>query len=189
MTLRNLIIDSSGSTLHNVQLSAGTTHYLYLKTPGVSEANSLILNGGGNGTTDWIDSNFDGLANNWHSTGIVATCSIIDGTEGFSNRAQKVVCARTGVTADQIYIDENSYVLLVGVTYILRFDYKSNVDLHLNDVNYSTMSSFSASPTSVTSVNATITTNVTSSYIFFAMAGIPALNDWFILDNVNLYRQ
>lgn len=189
MTLRNIILDAPVSNLHNIELSAGTTHYLYLKTPGSSEVNSLVLNGGGNGTTDWVDVNSDGLADNWSATGPAATYSIINGTEGFSDRAQKVVCSVTGLTNDQIYIEEVSYTIIKNVIYILRFDYKSNITLHINDATYNVLSSFAASPTSITSVNAILSTTIATSYIFFAMAGLPSVNDWFILDNINLIIQ
>lgn len=60
----------------------------------ISQSTNIWKNTGTPETTDWVDSNADGLADNWSTIGSV-TPSIVTGN-GFIGNAQRVVAAATG---------------------------------------------------------------------------------------------
>ena len=151
--------------------------------------NTLILNGGGRGTTDWTDSNSDGVADNWARTGLAATCSIINATDGFSNRAQKWVAALSPQPSNTIYVSAISSTLTKNITYHISFDYKSSIGIQVADISLTSLLTLSASPGGVTHVNTTIVySGANASYILvFSLVGIASDGDYAIIDNVNVY--
>lgn len=149
----------------------------------VGTENSLLKNGNGVGETAWVDSNSDGLADYWNRTGTDATCTIINATDGFPGYAQKFVCAGTAI-AYYIYVLSTWFSITNGATYNYSFKYKSNIGLSIGNPS-TVFASFSASPSSVTSVSGSFTASY-SDYLFFMMTGIASIGNWAIIDEVNL---
>jgi hypothetical protein len=92
---------------------------------GVPNANptNLVINGGASGTTDWVDSNGDGLADGWTTSGSEITgYSIVTGN-GFSGNAQRIEADGLGGRLMQKLPEED---LEIGKTYIVSFKYRSS---------------------------------------------------------------
>lgn len=85
-----------------------------------------VVNGGGSDTTDWIDTNTDGLGDNWSKVNNAATTDvdIVTSFLGF-DRAQRVTITGTGNYAT-IRPDSISGTLIVGNKYRLIFDYATD---------------------------------------------------------------
>ena len=81
----------------------------------------LVVNSGTNGNTDWIDSNSDGLADDFtfSGNGVVST-SIINGINGFTGRAQRGEKI-SGTYADFLSV---ATTLVIGKRYKLRLKYR-----------------------------------------------------------------
>jgi hypothetical protein len=165
------------NTLETAVIS-GNLHKLYL----LQECTNYVLNGGANNTTDWVDSNSDGLADDWVLSGAYTICSILTGSiSGFTGNAQKFVCG--GISSpNDIYIFEHSFQL--DADYNLSFKYKSNIQIDIMNGGYEILYTLAASPTNVTSTgNILINTN---DYIFFSMHDVAQIGDWVILDEVSV---
>lgn len=92
-------------------------------TPSVVVVN-LVSNG-----TDWIDSNSDGLADNWTRFASSPTLLIKDGTDGFTGRFQR---GQSNFVRSYCYIISDTAILTSGKTYSLSFKYRSNYSININ---------------------------------------------------------
>jgi len=149
----------------------------------INTSNSLIKNGDGIGTTSWVDTDSDGVADDWIRTGTAATCTIINGTDGFSGRAQKFVANRS-ISAYFLYVAEQSFSQTNGVTYNYSFKYKSNIGLSVGyPIGPIIDCSVTASPSSVTTASGSYTASRTG-MLFFMMTGVASIDDWAIIDEI-----
>lgn len=90
--------------------------------------NSSILNMGGNGTTDFVDSNTDGLADNISDisgAGVNATHSIISGG-GFTGNAQRFEATGAG-TYMQMQFNSPGYAKYARIEYV-EMEYRSDAN-------------------------------------------------------------
>ena len=132
-----------------------------------------IPNSGGNGTTDWVDTNTDGLADDWTKSASQST-AIVTGN-GFTGNAQQI----SGAAGEYIYSDPVSVVL--NNDYTLSFKYRASVagnlysvyefggglitDIFVNTAWDATpAASFTSSPFTVTSSQIVIRINDGNSY-------------------------
>lgn len=88
----------------------------------------LIANGGYPGSTDWVDSNSDGVADDF-SVGGTGSGSIITGN-GFSGRAQ-----RLDGTSNTAVLLHSSLVLTSGKTYYFEIKHRSDVEVRMYTYN------------------------------------------------------
>lgn len=87
------------------------------------EVSTPILNAGASGTTDWVDTNTDGLADNMNTTESPSsvTYSIITGS-GFTGNAQRFDINIT----TQVDFRTDPFSLINGETYMIRFKYRTD---------------------------------------------------------------
>lgn len=91
-----------------------------------------ILNGGFGLATDFVDSNSDGLADNWVNS-VNSTPSIVIGN-GFTKNAQRLVKT---VSSAALTLTQNQN-LIIGRSYTLMLKYRSNVTIALyTETSYS----------------------------------------------------
>lgn len=169
----------------------GTSGYSgYSGAQGLYGASSLILNGGGACTTDFLNSS--GTVYDWsHSS---STFEVLTGsTSGFNGNALKAsYYTNGGLPAG---CTETSFRTVSGVQYYLTFNYKSNVPLDVLS-NYTSLGSHQVYSTygSITSSVSGVTlsfTAVDDGYLCFG-AGVDRSEligngtEWWIIDDVNL---
>ncbi len=83
-------------------------------------SSQLIINGGGSGTTDWVEGGYSGLGNYWSTPGsYYITPTIVTGG-GFSGNAQRITT--TGITGVFYFEQIRSYV--PPGTYNIRWNLK-----------------------------------------------------------------
>jgi hypothetical protein len=87
------------------------------------EGSTPILNAGASGTTDWVDTDMNGLADNMNTTESPSsvTYSIITGS-GFTGNAQRF---DINVTT-QVDFRTDPFSLINGETYMIRFKYRTD---------------------------------------------------------------
>lgn len=90
---------------------------------------NAVVNGGAGNTTDWVDSNADGLADSWRKYAFFGTntASIVTGN-GFMGNAQRLECTSSG--SDQ-NISTNTNIITIGKKYILHFKYRCNASMRV----------------------------------------------------------
>jgi hypothetical protein len=117
-TLRETFSDSGADGVATTprEWSKGTGDYKV----GEQEETTNILTNSGVGNGDWVDSNSDGLADDW-SKDAETTPSIVTGN-GFNGNAQRVDNTGVGVTAD---IFQN-VLLTDGLPYVLTMKYRAS---------------------------------------------------------------
>lgn len=108
----------------------GEQHRIYLLT-GCTASGNLVTNSGAAGTTDWVDSNSDGLADDWSIPyySSQAQTTIVTGN-GFSGNAQRI--QNTGSTITTFAIAYSTPIIYTGF-YKVTFRYRSSADM---DVMY-----------------------------------------------------
>jgi hypothetical protein len=173
----------SGKSGYSGYSGSGKSGYSgYSGAQGLYGASSLILNGGGACTTDWLG----GLPPTyWEGTGGAVT-SVITGS-GFTNNAYKIVVGSDfSLSCGAV---EQSYILINGVTYTLTFDYKSSVALNVfGTVSAYTYGTYAASPSAISGVTLTFTAADNDLLLFGADGTRSELaeDDWWIIDKVTL---
>jgi hypothetical protein len=87
------------------------------------EVSTPILNAGASGTTDWVDTDMNGLADNMNTTESPSsvTYSIITGS-GFTGNAQRFDINIT----TQVDFRTDPFSLINGETYMIRFKYRTD---------------------------------------------------------------
>lgn len=111
-----------------------------------------ITNSGYSGTTDWVDTNTDGLADNWVNTG--GTPSIITGS-GFTGNAQKLV----GVSGN--YLTSFQSPVATGKYVRVKFKYRSDGQIRLSNL----ITALALPVNTSTPVEVNIIAKVTSAYL------------------------
>lgn len=89
----------------------------------VTEVSTALLNAGASGTTDWVDTDLDGLADNMNTTESpsAVTYSIITGS-GFTGNAQRFDILIT----TQVDFRSDAFSLTNGESYKIRFKYRTD---------------------------------------------------------------
>lgn len=101
-------------------------HKIYFTGGTISYGANMVLNGDGDNTTDWNVSGATQLGDSWlMSNPNNYNLSIVDGTDGFSDRAQRVQC-KTAVGAAYLYCNNFGITNANGKTYRLWLQYRSS---------------------------------------------------------------
>ena len=136
----------------------------------------ILINSGTSGNTDWVDSNADGLADDFFVTN--ATPTIVTGN-GFIGNAQRIVT----ISASTCYINLNGSNLITGKQYRVTGKYRSSNQLSFNnaiDVTEAlppnTADAISFSRYGIAVVNGDIR-------IYMASAGV---GDWLEIDELSV---
>jgi len=167
-----------------VQLNPGTysdaiaTEFKRRMKPDYVE--NLVPNGGGLNATDWIDTNADGLADRFTSSG--GTTSIVTGN-GFLGRAQRILS--TGTNA--LVYSEFSFP--TGIVYNITFTHRSNNGIALNLVGSNVVLPVFPANTGAAKQETIISTNPsTTALLVFYCRGVAAaqVGDWFEIGNITV---
>lgn len=117
--------------LHNFEKYEAWEVYEFIKRHQSDYIPEMIINSGNMDTTDWIDSNGDGLGDYFTIVGDL-TPTIVTGN-GFNGNAQRFECNNSGNAhsfASQTYLE-------MGINeYVLSFKYRSNVQWSIGNFLY-----------------------------------------------------
>ena len=133
---------------------------------------NIAINGGGESTTDWIDSNSDGLADNWSTKN--GTPSIVTGN-GFFNQAQRLDVSISGAQNSL-----NFAPLVIGKKYILSLKHRSNTEILLQS-GWNTLNSISSN-----TGNAIVYSGIFIASSALGLFRISSSGSWFELDEINI---
>lgn len=155
-----------------------------VEVPGVSNPN-IVINGGGDDTTDWVDTDVNGLADSWQAGGTgTYTHSIVTGN-GFIGNAQRLVY--TDVPGSYAYLAHTMNGLTIGEEYTLSFKGRGSTNIRMymdGTLSVATCLATSGTPNSASGdFTATATTHLLRFY--FTPTAPPATNDWYEIDEVN----
>jgi len=160
---------------------SGDLHKIYLIS-GNTFGSNLIINGGGDGTTDWYP--YSGLADMW-STKITGSVSVVTG-HGFTGNAQRLDFSSFTTASYGIFQDKFNEGL-----YKLRFKYRSNTTIDVFDyyspVTLKTYPANTGSAIQAADLIAYVTPSGSWAPCFGHTNAIFSAGDWFEIDEVNLY--
>jgi hypothetical protein len=158
----------------------------YSGAQGLYGGASLILNGDGSCTTDWV-----GAVDYWNTAWSENFSAwVVNNVSGFTDNALHGSYT-TPIASSPAGTTELSYQLVSGLKYTLTFRYRSNCVLSVFDyphpAAHNTYLTLSASPSSISNASVSFTA-LSSQYLVFGAASGDTVNDndWFIIDNVNL---
>lgn len=164
--------------------------YLYGTIDNCEASGNLVTNSGAIGTTDWVDGNSDGLADDWTANYSSATMvPTISTGNGFSGNAQK----STSVGTASLQVIKYSTPIIPHVNIKVTFYYRSstNINVIISDSTntiYWDFGTFSANTSNAISavINCTMSSVDPSDvgYIGFGFYNAPTIGDWFEIDNV-----
>jgi len=106
--------------LHNFEKYEAWEVYEFLKRHQPDYQEPIVLNGGSALTTDWVDSDSNGLADEWFNYSSRGICSIVTGN-GFAGNAQRVEASIDNDT----FIYQRLYCVS-DTELIVRFKYRCN---------------------------------------------------------------
>lgn len=151
----------------------------------------IVTNGGGIGTTDWVDSNSDGLADNWRNEYIGGlTYSIVSGN-GFSGNAQRCIASggapNYGISyGSKIIVKNKSY----KVTFKTRLSITNDISGRLLLVIYGAAQTFFSVTSNQTGnpdyYEATFTALNDGYLMFYSTSTRMSPGDWFEVDEINV---
>lgn len=133
---------------------------------------NIAINGGGVNTTDWEDSNLDGLADFWSKSN--GTASIIQGS-GFVGNAQRIDVSVPG-TQNSL----NFSNLEIGKTYEFTFKYRASSGIQMQ-LGFSEIGILPANTGVPLFTSHTITPTSTIGLFRVTFSG-----DWFEVDEINI---
>jgi len=135
----------------------------------------IVQNAGGTATTDWVDSNSDGLGDEWNKLG-TPTTTIVTGN-GFYGNAQRIDCT---VSAQNI----NSTVLDIGKTYKVSIKYRCSVvnALRIYNAGVLSLGTPAANTGNAASYETALFTAVSTNLAFYSFVA----GGWFEIDEVNI---
>lgn len=117
--------------LHNFEKYEAFEVYEFIKRHQPDYIPERIVNSGNADTTDWVDSDGDGLADYFTIFGDL-TPTIVTGN-GFNGNAQRFECNNSGNTH---YVVSQTYLEMGVNEYILSFKYRSNVQWSIGNFLY-----------------------------------------------------
>lgn len=151
---------------------------------------AVIANGGGVSATDWINP-VSGVAQNWDSSFIFSTHSIVTGN-GFTGNAQRtdsINSGGTGASGGGVYQLNSFSFSLVNITISFKYRFsKVNAATRLTCQNLTDGQTLLN--TTVEAATATIITNdiiltATPVFLNFEMRDSPSVGDFFEIDEIN----
>jgi len=153
-----------------------------LSAGGTSDFNVItqnkVSNGGTPETTDWVDSNGDGVANTWVTFSIYPTIPSIVTGNGFTGNAQRVAENNAGDYA--ILYQTSSFVS--GSTYKISFKYRSNRSVYFNRASGVNYLNWPANTSNATTASGYFSADTPSWYIgAYGVSG-----SWIELDEVKI---
>lgn len=135
MAIGNIVLWNSATlpdplniTMETAVIS-GNLHKIYLKV--AAGCTNLVTNSGAAGTTDWVDSNSDGLADDWAKgsyNNSRYSASIVTGN-GFAGNAQRMTVVTSSSTL--YYLRYATPIALTGQNYQCTFKYRSSALLSI----------------------------------------------------------
>lgn len=173
---------------YDPKISAGTLNKgLVLDMPLRPDAekvgNELVANSGNSNTTDWIDSNSDGISDgfsNWGYGGSTITPSIVTGN-GFADNAQRVQNANA---VNYFALKITSLTLSVQKSYVLTLKYRASSTVNLQNGYSEVWTQLDANTGDAVLVTKIFSRSSASSYdVMFRMSN---LSDWFEIDEVSI---
>lgn len=127
------IITDTNKIVVDWRVMSGDTHKVWLL--GGDYGSNIIINGGGDNTTDWVDTNADGLANNWDQYNFSAKGINDPPIYGFTTRSQFVSTVGSGVYNAWLYQTNIGVSSTNGKTYHVWFEYRTQTQVLLEIVS------------------------------------------------------
>ncbi|MCF7830858.1 LamG domain-containing protein [Candidatus Gracilibacteria bacterium] len=149
---------------------------------------NIVTNSGASNTTDWTDTNEDGLADGWteRQNSATGTPSIVTGN-GFTGNAQRAYIDTVSAGNYQLYINSGA---VQNHSYLLSLKYRQShagSTLYVWDGSWSTLKTLSQNTGDAITSKTSITWNSADPtlYIGFNISAID-VGDWFEIDEVSL---
>lgn len=170
---------------------SGNNYRIFLSNG--SYGSNLVLNADGDGATDWNVSGATQIGDYWLEATMFLNLSIVNGTNGFSNRAQRAECQNG---SSQIFLFSNNFNITnaYGKNYHLWMQYRSSHTLQVLQIT-----AYHTTGTGIVTVSANTGNAINYEYQFtaqndnflglwFRVDGTPDINNnvWLEIDKVSL---
>jgi len=189
-----VILNPTGTSY--CRLTVNSPQYVYLEPTGVSYGDNLVLNADGDNTTDWIDTNSDGLGDYWSCGSFSFMTPIIgNNNHGFSNYYQQITRNNDVSGAPWLLSNDFGITNAIGKKYHFWIQYRSSYDLLFFQTHELTPSwsghlttSFPATSGDAVSLEYEWTVTAYNNFfgIFFTQDTPPGTgpNSWFAIDKI-----
>jgi hypothetical protein len=171
---------------------SGNWFKLYFTGNTSGYGSNMVINADGDNTTDWNVSGATQFGDSWQiSNPNNYNLSIINGVNGFSDRAQRVEC-KTAVGSAFVYTNNFGVTNANGKTYRIWIQYRSSHSIAVNQITTYTSNSVSITSLASNTSNATSVEYEWESSennflgVFFLLSGSGDTGNivWFELDNI-----